>query len=381
MRDPIIDFRPRLLLVYCLIFVGLSLGCSGDDMTSEVSIDLSADRGSDDAAFLDAERMSDFGMRPDIARLEDANVPDFELDAAPDAAADAMPMDAIIIDATPVQSGPIEPPEGADPSPEEAAFDWNGIGNTYIGRLIPLSPIDWSNSRLYGVARVLEESDSEECVCFDVDCATCSRGMCGAQNCTYDLNPNHTLTKYHVELRGVDDDSFAVTFEVNISANPPIGYTNIIDVLNRIERIPPAYWYGLKIITVFGRGIQFLHGSYFNGATAYGSMNYIDTQSADLPTLLHELGHTFEQYTRIGNPPAQVPQSNILDPIWRHAIRRDNNRTSRYGNSNEWEDLAEFARIYAEASIDGSLISLRNLASERYRIWSRILGNGATILE
>ena len=114
MHNPIIDFRPRLLLVYCLIFVGLSLGCSGDDMTSEVSIDLSADRGSDDAAFLDAERMPDFGMRPDIARLEDVNVPDFEFDAAPDAAADAMPMDAIIIDATPVQSGPIEPPEGAE---------------------------------------------------------------------------------------------------------------------------------------------------------------------------------------------------------------------------------------------------------------------------
>ena len=76
-------------------------------------------------------------------------------------------------------------------------------------------------------------------------------------------------------------------------------------------------------------------------------MNYIDTQTVDMGVLLHELGHTFEQFTRRGGEPYLEAQSNILDPIWRHAIRADDNRTSGYGSNNEWEDLAEFARIYA----------------------------------
>ena len=172
-----------------------------------------------------------------------------------------------------------------------------------------------------------------------------------------------------------------IRFEVNVSADPPIQYTDISDVLRRLERIPTPYWYGFQIITEFGRGIQFLHGSYFNGAAAYGSMNYIDTQVASLPTILHELGHTFEQYTRIGHPPRLAPQSNILDPVWRHAIRADNNRTSRYGNSNEWEDLAEFARIYAEALVADGLPQLNQISPERYRIWERILLNGSLIAE
>ncbi|MEE2757736.1 MAG: hypothetical protein VYA30_13860 [Myxococcota bacterium] len=150
-------------------------------------------------------------------------------------------------------------------------------------------------------------------------------------------------------------------------------------MLARLERVPIAYWYGFKIITEYGRGIQFLHRSYFNGAAAYGSRSYIDTQTVELPTLLHELGHTFEQYTRLGHEPNLAPQSNILDPIWRNAIRADDNRTSRYGDSNEWEDLAEFARIYALSAIEDSLPRLRELSPERYRIWVRILRNGATI--
>ena len=171
-----------------------------------------------------------------------------------------------------------------------------------------------------------------------------------------------------------------LTFEVNISADPPISYTTIEDVLYRLERIPIVYWYGLKIITEFGHGIQFLHGSYFGGgAAAYGSMNYIDTQTADAPVLLHELGHTFEQYTRKGNPPVLEPQSNILNPIWRHAIRSDNNRTSPYGNNNEWEDMAEFSRIHAQCLVEGSLDELEAMSPERFRIWERILLNGTTI--
>ena len=101
-------------------------------------------------------------------------------------------------------------------------------------------------------------------------------------------------------------------------------------------------------------------------------MNYIDTQTADIFVLLHELGHTFEQYTRIGDPPALEPQSNILNPIWRNAIRSDDNRTSWYGNNNEWEDMAEFALLHAQCLVEGSLDSLEGLSPERFRIWERV---------
>ena len=230
-----------------------------------------------------------------------------------------------------------------------------------------------------GSARVLSYSDSEECVCFDADCVTCNRDTCGASVCTYDLNDSHTLTKYHVEITSLEDPDTAITFEVNISAAPAISYTNLSDVLERLERTPVEYWAGYKIITEFGRGIQFLHSSYFNGAAAYGSMNYIDTQTADMGVLLHELGHTFEQFTRRGGEPYLEAQSNILDPIWRHAIRSDDNRTSWYGSNNEWEDLAEFARIYAMSLTEGSLEGLQAMSPERFRIWERILANGQRI--
>ncbi|MEC7949212.1 MAG: hypothetical protein VX265_16705 [Myxococcota bacterium] len=279
-----------------------------------------------------------------------------------------------------VPSGPIPPPAGTSTTPEEEDFDWSTVGTDRIGNNLPEEDLDWDEHPRYGVAQVLDWSDSDACVCFDVGCATCSAEPCSAETCTYDLNESHTLTKYHVELRSTEHAPHAVTFEVNVSADPPIGYTDIEDVLARLERLPVQYWHGFQIITEFGHGIQFLHRSYFGGgAAAYGGMNYIDTQTADLPVLLHELGHTYEQYTRIGNAPALEPQANILDPIWRHAIRSDDNRTSNYGSLNEWEDMAEFARIHAQCLVEGSLDELEASSPERFRIWERILLNGTTI--
>ena len=281
-----------------------------------------------------------------------------------------------------VPEGPIPPTDGTSTRPEEEDFDWREIGPIIVGGYLPREDLAWDEHPRYGTARILDWSDSDECVCFDLACATCSEDDCSAQTCTYDLNDDHTLTKYHVELQATEYPAHTLTFEVNLSADPPINYTNIQDVLNRLERIPVEYWYGLRIITEFGRGMQFLHASYFRGgAAAYGSMNYIDTRTADMPTLLHELGHTFEQYTRIGNPPTLEAQSNILNPIWRNAIRSDNNRTSRYGNSNEWEDMAEFARIHAQCLVEGTLDNLESRSPERFRIWARILLNGTTITQ
>ena len=276
---------------------------------------------------------------------------------------------------------PIAPPAGTDTTPEGGDFDWSTVNGQLISNRFPRTNLSYPASYpKYGTARVLNYSDNEACVCFDVDCNTCSEANCSPTTCTYDLNANHTLTKYHIELRSLEDDQYAVTFEVNISADPPINYTDLAGVFDRLERTPVEYWPGYKIITEFGRGIQFLHGSYFNGAAAYGSMNYIDTQTVDFGVILHELGHTFEQYTRRGGDPYQPAQAEILNPIWRHAIRADDIRTSWYGNSNEWEDMAEFALFYALSSIEGSLGELQAASPERYRIWERILLNGSTIV-
>ena len=46
---------------------------------------------------------------------------------------------------------------------------------------------------------------------------------------------------------------------------------------------------------------------------------------------------------------------------------------------NEWEDMAEFARIHALCLAEGSLGELEAQSPERYRIWERILLNGTTI--
>lgn len=279
-----------------------------------------------------------------------------------------------------VPDDPIPGPEGTSIAPEDGDFDWSGVGQEMIDASLPMENLGWKQHPQYGTAQLLDWSDSEECVCFDLDCTTCSKDDCSAATCTYDLNENHTLTKYHVELQSTEYPAHALTFEVNISADPPIDYTSITNVLKRLERIPVEYWYGFQIITEFGRGIQFLDSSYFGGgAAAYGGMNYIDTQTPSLSVLLHELGHTLEQYTRIGNSPALEPQSNILNPIWRNAIRSDDIRTSGYGNNNEWEDMAEFARIHAQCLAEGSIDELESVSPERFRIWERILLNATTI--
>ena len=170
-----------------------------------------------------------------------------------------------------VPEGPIPATDGTSTTPEDEDFDWTDVDEDRIGDTLPLHNLGWDEHPQYGSAQILDWSEGDTCVCFDVDCTTCSADDCSPSTCTYDLNDSHTLTKYHVELQSTEYPDHAVTFEVNVSAEPPITYTDIEAVLARLERIPVEYWYGLQIITEFGHGIQFLHGSYFGGGGAAAS--------------------------------------------------------------------------------------------------------------
>ena len=153
-----------------------------------------------------------------------------------------------------IPTGFIPGPEGTDTVPEEEDFDWGDVDGEFIGSSFPQQDLDWDDYPQYGIAKILDWADSEECVCFDVACSTCSQDDCGSDVCTYDLNDNHTLTKYHIELRSISNVDHAIEFEVNVSSNPPIEYTDIADVLSRLERIPVEYWYGFwKGYSVFTR--------------------------------------------------------------------------------------------------------------------------------
>ena len=264
------DFLPYARrLIFSVVVLGITIGCGEERQGSAPPVDILSDAG-----VLDASASVDAAAVADASIANDAMVIDAHVDALmADAEVDAMAVDA----APEPPSGPIPPPEGTGTTPEGDDFDWNGVGTRQIGRTLPEQNLDWDEYPQYGMAQVLAWSDSEACVCFDIECATCSQDDCSAETCTYDLNESHTLTKYHIELRSMANEDHTITFEVNVSADPVIEYTNLIDILNRLERIPVAYWYGFKIITEFGHGIQFLHSSYFSGAAAYGSRNYIDT--------------------------------------------------------------------------------------------------------
>ena len=97
--------------------------------------------------------------------------------------------------------GPIPPTEGTDTTPEEGDFDWSEVGTYKLDGALPILGYGWDEYPQYGTASILDWSDSDECVCFDIECTTCSAETCSAETCTYALNDNHTLTKYHVELR------------------------------------------------------------------------------------------------------------------------------------------------------------------------------------
>ena len=84
---------------------------------------------------------------------------------------------------------------------------------------------------------------------------------------------------------------------------------------------------------------------------------------------MHEAGHCLEQRARSLEP-------DILKR-WQDAIKKDKIDVSGYGNTSHWEDLAEFAKVYAycidHAAGKGMKRQLQKLSPNRYALWEHIL--------
>jgi hypothetical protein len=141
----------------------------------------------------------------------------------------------------------------------------------------------------------------------------------------------------------------------------------IQDALGRVEQMPAPYRRCLEVISEKGKtGLTY----YVGLGGAHGSQDYINVEpGAGARCMVHEAGHCLEQRARSLEP-------DILKR-WKEAIRKDKIDVSGYGNKNHWEDLGEFAMLYAYC-IDhgvgkGMKHQLKKLSPHRYALWEHIL--------
>jgi len=141
----------------------------------------------------------------------------------------------------------------------------------------------------------------------------------------------------------------------------------IADAMSRVQQLPAPYRRCLEIVSEEGKtGLTFYKGL----GGAHGSQNYINVEpGARARCMVHEAGHCLEQRARDGEP-------DILKR-WQEAIKKDKIDVSGYGNGSHWEDLAEFAQLYAYcidfAAGRGMKRQLEKLSPNRFKLWEHIL--------
>ena len=155
-----------------------------------------------------------------------------------------------------------------------------------------------------------------------------------------------------------------VTFTITIQDETGL---QVEEVLDRIERMPPAYSPVLAIVSEPGKaGIAFYKN--LGGAAAHGSQDYLNVVSdVDTGVLLHESGHVLEQRYRTAH-------ADVLD-AWKKLTPEDGVSVSGYGDHVAHEDLAEFAMVYALCLDAGEekLADLRRFSPRRFDLWKKIL--------
>jgi len=142
---------------------------------------------------------------------------------------------------------------------------------------------------------------------------------------------------------------------------------DINKALDKIKRVATWYRKGFEIVSETGKDGVAIYNSI--GACAHGGQLYLNIvpQCFSVGVLSHEIGHIVEQRAR-------SQESDILDR-WAQAITADAVSVSGYGDSNPWEDFAEFAKYYAFC-LDGGqqyLDDLKTRSPKRYALAEHIL--------
>lgn len=126
----------------------------------------------------------------------------------------------------------------------------------------------------------------------------------------------------------------------------------IDDITYDIDRLPIPYLAGLEIVSQSSEDGLAVY-TYLDGAHGHGHHTYINVIDSGLGAILHEIGHAIETEISIN-----ANDTNFLSRWYNH-IASDNITVSSYAYSklrpemdgiiNVWEDVADFARVYAMA--------------------------------
>lgn len=142
---------------------------------------------------------------------------------------------------------------------------------------------------------------------------------------------------------------------------------SVDELVRRLQRLPPPYLRGCQVVSDPNENGVAVYAN-LDGAAAHGSKDYINiVPQADARVIAHEMGHTLEQVA--------TEKDRRTLARWAQAAKADGISVSRYGDTVNHEDLAEFALVYAVSMDAGKarLDRLKKLSPRRFALWEGIL--------
>lgn len=139
------------------------------------------------------------------------------------------------------------------------------------------------------------------------------------------------------------------------------------ETLERLQRLPAEYRRALEVVSEDKKDGAAFYAD-LDGAAAHGSQNYLNlVRGAGVDVVSHEVGHVLEQRATRADP-------TVLER-WNKARTSDAVSVSRYGDSVNHEDQAEFALLYAICLDAGKeqLAELKKKTPQRFALWQEIL--------
>ena len=138
-------------------------------------------------------------------------------------------------------------------------------------------------------------------------------------------------------------------------------------LVERLQKLPMPYIRACEVVSDEKEDGIAVYAN-LGGAGAHGGKQYINMlRGVKAIIIAHEMGHTLEQKARELDP-------TILEQ-WKEVIKADKISVSRYGDGACWEDLGDFAKVYAAClgAGDEQLARLRKLSPARCVLWEKIL--------